>query len=437
MRYEELRHITLDNINAYIDENRPSGFLPFETRTPSTMTLVITFNEQINKDTLFHLLPITYNPNFPIKRRAILYTNIPGIILNCRYMNMQRGPCFKGSFKNSVICDVSTTVKNISVKISNNSFQMCGVSSVEDGCDAANIIIKYINEIIRMQVKLIKHQEEVNKILKWLERECKGDIQYVTGDKHIETIRNRIKSKKVRIFESYVISGHYVKYPDHIPEEFNQEIVSFFLQYIEDIKFNGLLYEHYILKLRQIIDLEMAIDSKICYFFKSDFGLSLNTTINICSVNVIMANYNYNVGYKINREKLAEIANYLTLLGIHARFDIEFVNHASIDILYKDTENLNIKRNPRKPTHHSLICYRTGSVTQSSGGIRIARDAYNILKYICDNFRDEIEDKTGEFSTEDTLNSDEIYDIFNNARDDSDIEYMSDEEGEEIDFIFN
>ncbi len=389
-----LETVDYNTIKEFVDNCGETCFKPFETQKPSTMTLVITFDKQINKDALFHTLPITYNPNFRLKRKALLYPETAGLILNCRYMNMQRGPCYKGSFKNSVICDVSTSFKNISVKISNNSFQMCGASSSKDAEEAANIVVDHIHDIIRMQIRMIKKQEETLQILEWLKKVCKGNEKIITGKNLVKVIRNRIKNRKIKVLERYAIIGYECVYPEYIPEEFDREIVNFFLRYIADIHFNGLLYEYYIKKIEIIIGLEIAIDVKPEYFFRSDYSINPNTLVNICDVNVIMVNYNYNIGFKINRRKLAEIALKLKALKVHAKFDLEFVNHTAIDILYEDTENVNIKRNPRKPTHHSLICYRTGSITQSSGSIPGAEMAYNILKYLCILFQDQIEDKS-------------------------------------------
>ena len=416
MNYSKLSTLTLTDIPLFIDENHKSDFLPFNSRHPSTITLVISFNKQINKKAIFHMLPITYNPEFGVKRRALLYSGVPGAILNSRYMNMQRGPCFKGSFKNSVICDVSTNVKNINVKISNNSFQMCGASSIEDGKEAAKIIINNIQKLLWYQIRMIKNQSHVFEILDWLKLACKGNEKYIMFSKITQIIRNKIKGRKTKIMETYAVYGHELLKPLTIPENFDMVLVNFFLKFIEDIHFNNLLYEHYIAKITEIIYMDLAIETKLEHFFKSDYliGLNFNTMINICDVNVIMVNYNYNIGHRLNRFKLVEIASKLELLGVFAEFNSEYVNHASIDILYQDNDDMNIKRNPKKPTHHSLICYKTGSITQSSGSIEMAEEAYNILKYICDNFRNEIEDKTLEFLNNEEHNENGIYEIFKN-----------------------
>lgn len=404
---EELKDITYEQIVAYNEAYRPSIIPKFEDMRPSTMTMVIFFEQEVEKMVVWHLLPIDYNPNFELKKKSIVWPGIAGLILNCRHKERQRGPGFKGAFRNSVTTDVTTPDKIVSAKISDFSIQMCGANSNQDGQNAANIIIDKIHWIFDNQIYFKEHPYETEKVIQYFFYYCKGE-QAIKTCKELSTvvIQKPEGTSKKRKLSIYIIKNYLVHMfnmpPNETPEGLDPRIYQFFMNYARDIDFNNDSYEEFMRKITLVIQLP--------YVYPKYQGTYLTNRIK--SVNEIMVNYNFILPTCIKREMLNYVMRKLSHLLIFSRYHQHYVNNVTIDYIYEDS-NLDprIKRNKQKPPHQTTIAYKTGAITQSSGGDGKGKRPYEILTFVYSRYQMLIEDRqlTEELERKKARNRPEIY----------------------------
>src|SRR5438270_847055 len=104
------------------------NIIPYERLNVTTMTLIMSLNNEVNAELAFHLLPIKRIDVVRKKETSkfkLTHCNIPGSILSMRFRKNVRGVIRNKStpFKNAVTIDISTKKKNISLKLSAFSIQ--------------------------------------------------------------------------------------------------------------------------------------------------------------------------------------------------------------------------------------------------------------------------------------------------------------------------
>ena len=148
----------------------------FKDLNITTMTCVNILQGSINMMSAFHLLPITkviLDQNKNTLKCKLPLCPIPGAILSMRYKKMVRGIIRNTNeffFKNSITLDISTVSKNISLKISPGTIQLCGASSRANGLEAASYIINYLIDIKAQINYIADHMDQYNECLAWLEK---------------------------------------------------------------------------------------------------------------------------------------------------------------------------------------------------------------------------------------------------------------------------
>ena len=317
--------------------------ITFEDLKITTMTLVFELDHVINKGSVFHLLPITRvdtDQHYQAQKYVIPNSSEPGSVLSIKYRNMVRGivennkPRF---FKNTVPAKMATSVKNVSLKISPKTLQLVGAASRQNGLEASQFMIDHIL-FIKKQMDLIKSNPVLyQQCVEWIENNTQGHFVPRTIVKQQVT-----KHMILRVHRN--TTDHLIELPV-VPAHLQCDIMSFLLSLSSDQQYYG----DYISKIRNIIHLEDIIDGN---------------SLTIKRINEVMVNYNYNLGFRVNRDELNRLIN--GRHGLYSYYDNALVNCVTVELPY-DEKLLDYKAKKLKKdiTHHTFLIYKSGAVTQS------------------------------------------------------------------------
>jgi hypothetical protein len=334
--------------------------IPFENLKITIITLVVELSDNVNIKEAFLMLPITKIDIGTIKdtnKCKIPHCSIPGSILSMRFKGNVRG-IIKNTldpFKNAVTLDISTIKKNISLKLSANCIQMCGASSKDDGIEAANHIIEHLNKI-QILIEKIKNTD-ITEMVNWVKINSKGqDI--------MRNIVNKKQFTNISLLINKNFTDNLIKIPNDIPSNFDLEIAKFFISFIEDFVYHS--------DFCHKIDFISKVDSVI------------NTKLFLKNIDEVMVNYNYSIGFKVNRTKLNNFID--GKYGFISRYNNALANSVTIELPYDNPNRAHIKRRKNKVPHHTFLVYRSGSITQSGPGGKIMRDAYYLFMNTINEF---------------------------------------------------
>jgi len=350
---------------------------PFKDLDVTTMTLVARFDGEINLNPIFCLLPIT-KIDLPEKKRntkkmKIPHCSIPGSILSLRFAGYTRGifrTVSRKHFRNSITIDISTKTKNISLKLSESTIQMCGPTSMEMGQEAISHLFCHIREIQEGLDYLQSHPNDTISTVKWL-------IENTRGPQIVQEL------KEVRPFDN-VILAITETHDDHdivIPSEekllkaskggsIDIKIADFFLRLCPEFKYHSELcadFEH-------ILELD--------YVLKGDLKCN--------KIYRAMVNYNYQLGFKVNREKIKQVFDESNE-GWTARYDPRLDHTVTLQIPYEVPEEMQFMRKPNKVHCHTFMCQKSGVITQSGPDERMMKDAYYMFMELIHENKDYIE----------------------------------------------
>lgn len=332
----------------------------------TTITMVFILDAHINILDVFHLLPITkidlnITKKMTTKKFKLPKTDVVGGILSIRHENITRGIIRNAKcFKNAVSIDISTSIKNINIKLLSNKIHLCGAISIDNGIEAANLIINHIKIIKTYMDYLRANQNEYLTIIKWL-----SDV--TKGNKIIKIINNPLKCKNNYILNIITEQDDFtIIKPTVIPNEFNNEITSYIISLSTDLTYHS----DYINKINNLL--------KFKHTYTSPDIIIMKTT-------EVMVNYNYNVGYKIDRNNLHLLIDGKN--GFNSNYDNAVVNHVPIEFKYQSDD---IKRKKSKTPHHTFLVYHSGAVTLSGSNIKLIKDAYILFMKTLSEIKDDI-----------------------------------------------
>lgn len=354
------------------------SIISFENLKVTTMTLVIPLVGSINLNSAFGLFKIT-RVNLPQPKRQtqkykIPYCAEPGSILSLRYKGCTRGIIRSVSsdhFKHSITIDIATKEKNVSVKLSSMGMQICGATSVSQGEEAARYIIQQLIEVQDHLDFIHQHPEKAAKVLKWIKENTQGEITYrITAENDSTELEDRceqlscekVGSEKETPYEKErktppmpkIEADATINLPEKIPDDFPKELVDFLLQKAQDFIFHS----DFCAEIDWIYSIEKVA----------------TRPLEIERVQKAMVNYNYDLGFSINRIELARKINGLN--GFYARYSNSAEHNVTIELPYQvPEEHKNLRRKNKKPCHTFLI-YKSGLVTQSGPGEELMKDAY-------------------------------------------------------------
>jgi hypothetical protein len=267
-------------------------------------------------------------------------------------------------FKNSVTIDISTVKKNISLKLSASSVQLCGASSVQDGLEAVNHVLNHLKRIQELINRIQANPESYQQILDWIKTNTKGEA----------TIKEKIQSREVNGLTYHYhhrLPAHSILLPKSyldLPENADRELVSFLLSFASDF----LYHEDYCIKLDCIQKVKTLISEDLA----------------IKQVDEAMVNYNYNLGFEVDRSKLCKLIDQRN--SFSARFNIELVHNVTVELPYTPRPGSSLKVKKGVIPHFTFLVYKSGSTTLSGCSIGMIREAYYMFMRIILEIKDEI-----------------------------------------------
>lgn len=329
---------------------------PYEDLSITTMTLVMSLSNGVNTEAAFQLLPITriaIQQTRESSKCKLPHCEIPGSILSMRYRGNVRGVIRSKSdpFKNAVTIDISTSRKNISLKLSSFSIQMCGASSRADGVEAANHVIYHLRNIQYVLNKIQDNPDGAREAIEWVKTITRGEIIEKPLWEEIQFI-----NVTLRIYRP--LSDHAIINPiTTIPENLDKDITMFILSLCDDFIYH----------------------SDMCR--KLDFIPNIHTIIDepleLKNVDEAMVNYNYSLGFEVDRARLNQFIDGQD--GFISRYNNALATSVTIELPYEPPAGTAINRRKNKIPHHTFLVYRSGSVTQSGPGGKLMEEAYYLF----------------------------------------------------------
>ena len=331
----------------------------FNELKPTTMTTVITLNGNVNLKETFTFLPITKvelpNRKKPLKKFKIPHHKTPGSILSMRYSGYTRGiVTSKKWFKNSITIDMSVKDKNLSLKLSNGKIQMCGALSEEQSLEGANLLIDNIKDVQRSIRYIKQNQDKYDKIIEYIDNNFKGNM--------IDLDDSNTTDDDDEIRYSLIIPND-LKTMISIDKEISHFLISFINEFI--------CFNDYINICKWINEIE-----NLC-----------SENLSIDSIKKVMVNYNYSLGFKIDRFNLADKISHLN------GFTSRYVNTAEYNVTITLPLDKNVKTNENKKQkikYHTFMVYQSGLVTQSGPGDKAMEDAYNLFIQTIQSIKNDI-----------------------------------------------
>lgn len=319
----------------------PSKFMFFDYRgyrltknfidyKPSTITCVTLLTGE-NKDlvALQHVLPVVG----PYRRS----TAKPGEITSYRWMGCIRGDA-GGFFKNSPILNVMIDTKQtpISIKLSRGKIQMCGCKDMSMAKQVSDIMVTQINNAVSFISSIRDNKELYVLSARWLLSHC-------TNYPPIEGQATPI----VWPLESSV------------PEEYKHFVTQIMLR-CDDVNEYSLL------------------NSKATYFYSlADISIADET----CTARLgkSMVNYNYNLGYHIDRDSMNRC---LISLGIACDYFNQKPSSVTIEMTSEiENDEDVIKKIPETYSKQTFRIQTKGCIMHSGPGGAAMEDCY--YKFCC------------------------------------------------------
>nr|QBK92028.1 MAG: transcription factor TFIID [Pithovirus LCPAC304] len=346
---------------------------PFKGLNVTTMTLIARFGGKIYLDPIFCLLPITWI-EMPVKKRQTKKVKIPhckilGSLLSLRFRGFTRGifrTASKKHFRNSITMDISTSLKNISLKLSERSIQMCGPTSVEMGQEAITHLFRHIHTLQHFLDYMNDHMEQARFTVEKL-------TQWTLGQ---ETIR---VSRDVRQYDNVLlaITEDHDDFEVIVPKEkeldqaskkypaqFDKKIAQFLLQFCPEFAYHSQLIDNF----QHILETQRVIDE----------------TLHCNHIYKAMVNYNYHLDFRVNRDHLKHVFD--EAQEWTARYDPRLDHTVTLQIPYIVPPELQFMRKKGKKHCHTFMVQKSGVITQSGPDEEMMKDAYyQFMKIIGEN----------------------------------------------------
>lgn len=341
---------------------------PFESLKITTITLVITLSNRVNADIAFQVLPITrvvVQQTRESSKCKIPHCKTPGSILSMRYRDNIRGLIRNKSnpFKNAVTIDISTVQKNINLKLSSYSIQMCGASSNSDGVEAATHIINHLKNIQSILNLVQNNTVQTLEAIEWIKDITRGNVV------------ERIYSEEKRFINVTLLINHTTDNEISrpmipIPITLNQNITIFLLSLCDDFIYHSDMCRKldFMLKIPGVIDPLLDTENPL---------LVLDYPLELKNIDEAMVNYNFSLGFEVDRAKLNQYIDGIN--GFISRYNNALATSVTIELPYTPSITSSIKRRKNKVPHVSFLCYRSGSITMSGPGGTIMYDSYYLF----------------------------------------------------------
>uniref|UniRef100_A0A6C0BLG2 Uncharacterized protein n=1 Tax=viral metagenome TaxID=1070528 RepID=A0A6C0BLG2_9ZZZZ len=350
------------------------------------MTVIVHFTSEVNLKAVFPLLDVTRIPLEEPKRKRkkirIPECKIPGSVLCVLYDGVARGITKGNSFRNSIIIDISTGSRNVSLKLSKSNIQMCGAKSMDLVLESVGILLEHLNVVQDKIDYLRDHRDEAERVLKFFEDTFKGHMVLFDGllqtefNIHIPNINMEECSEEyIELMKNWNDPNPYIRaealkqYP--CPEGLDPIIFKIFMDQVPDFAF----HDDFMMQARWVLD---------------EATHAIDRDIGILMVNKVMINHNFDLGFSLDRAKLAELINGMN--GYVATYDNCIDKHVNIKkVCEEDGVDRSLLKKKNKIRCHSFRVFMGGSVTQSSPSEVTMKDAYYDFRNTIESIRSLIE----------------------------------------------
>ena len=350
----------------------------FEDLKITTMTQVYHLNKEVNLEVAFSVLPI-HRIKLPVRKRDIKRIKIPpckkmGVLLSIRYRNKIRGIVRSKSnkmFSHSVTIDLSMKDRGICAKLAPKSIHMTGVGSYEMGELGQRKLIDLLVTAQNLLTRIRTDPESSIKTVEWVVHNTMGNLLLLPG------VRTVARHKKIRFVESCRRLEYRVKKPTEIPDDIDTELAEFLLRYCSEYRYHSDLrnFYQYLLSLKKVCSPRLAISS----------------------INTYMINFNYELGFCIDKRAIAELFDnndgfYSVFnVAVHSNVTVNLPYHKQeVDgkIVYRTIDPCDIKSHRRyvkeaagkakKRLLNKLtwLIYNTGRVTYSGPSLCIMKESH-------------------------------------------------------------
>ena len=141
--------------------------------------------------------------------------------------------------------------------------------------------------------------------------------------------------------------------------------------------------------MRQLQEFELYDDcvNEINWIKSIDY--IINEDLVVETINKAMVNYNYDLGFSIDRFELANRINGRN--GFYARYKNNIEHTVTVELPYNDDikEKMGMRKKSKKACHTWLI-YRSGCVTQTGPNEELMEEAYNLFNKTINEIKDYI-----------------------------------------------
>jgi hypothetical protein len=330
--------------SSYSEQTSPYSasalpYTPFEKLKISLITYIINVAGVYDREIIYEMFDVKLLPEFgdnsELRKTKLPHvTDEPGAIISMVYDKDNWRGIRRKPFKNTTTFTMCLVDKNVGVGISNSKSGTTNIKIVGGlGDDHVIATINFIND------KLMNAQN----ILDYM---------------------NDRKEKCIEVIEwmSKVIpSDGTLKYPAEIPENLDHIIASYFLRPFHEFH-NWTDYHTF---LQWIIVPKRIVEPD----FKG---------LQITSVTQTMTNYNYDLGFQVNRVELAKWA------GICTKFKPYYDNTTrqpavKLTLSYLRDDSFSNIRKKKKDTKHTIQVHKSGKVTQSGPRPNLMEEVYNLF----------------------------------------------------------
>jgi len=344
-----------------VSSPKPLEIKPFRSFPISTMTMIIPLIGSVAIDAVFRLLKVDQVTLPPYKDGGkIPWVGYPGAIIGLKLDGLRRGITRNQNpgFKNAITIVVSTSQKNVNLKLSAYSMQLSGVNSKENGEEAARIILEKLYQIEEQIRYLNGNREEAAKIKAWLLAATKGPLVTGYDVTVIDEPANPFVFEKQTPFEY-----HQTIIPVEIPPQFNPTVVQFLLSFCSEgdlVRHDA--FSHHIESVFRVVNII------------SGPGDEADSKLLLGRAQEVMVNYNYSLGFCVKRQMLKREINRKN--GFFSIYKNEINNNVNIKLPYIPGADAKVRKKSDKIPHHTFIVYETGSVTQTGPNPDLMEEPY-------------------------------------------------------------
>lgn len=365
----------------------------FKDLMATTHTVVVDMDMTINVPLIFTLLPILHLPR-PATGRRSSKVKMPfpgpkyaGCIISMCYWGFNRGIKRKSksgqSFLNTITLDIVVSIKTINVKVSGNSFHMCGVKTMDNVDELIGLLKSQLDYIQELFFSIKQEQEDALQaaIDEYIEM-AKGDPIYSQTDEEQGYPQGATEHDATTACSNDRIR-------DQIPVDWTVKTVPL------PVLAEGEPLETLIDKLRYLLHPIMEPDDdsmklptisvlreNIEWIMKQEFVYTGSFTPTNTSIS--MVNYSFHLPFPANREAIAYLFDGykefkgIYIMGIH--------KDAVIDHPCKLTGKELLHRKKKTPCNKFKVS-QTGSIVQSGPGTKDMEEVFNcFVKRIIDYY---------------------------------------------------